>query len=155
MFHLDGKPREKTNPHPWLASFPLTANPVLPSCLQVGVNLVIIEGLNQFQWRYVLSHRGCSKHGLACDAAEEAQAGGGVSPGSNGVALCRSGRYRDRHGNGLVELPPPGLHGNDRAEGGPVAEEIPHHVIWDGLSLKVRGKGGIKEVNQCSLICFN
>ena len=57
------------------------------------------------------------------------------------VTLCRAGWDWDRHGDGLVELSPPGLHGNDRAEGCSVAEDRPHHLIWDGLGLGGRKTG--------------
>lgn len=51
------------------------------------------------------------------------------------MTFSRSGRDRDGHCDRLVELPPPGLHGDDGAEGGPVAEDGPHHVVWYRLSL--------------------
>ena len=54
---------------------------------------------------------------------------------SAGMSLRRPGRHWDRHGDGLVELPPPGLHGDDGAEGGSVAQDGPHHVVWYGLGL--------------------
>lgn len=73
---------------------------------------------------------------LACDAAEQTQAGCRVASLAAGMTFCRSGWDRDRHSDRLVELPPPGLHGDDGAEGGSVSEDRPHHVIWDRLGLK-------------------
>lgn len=57
------------------------------------------------------------------------------------MTLCRSRWDRDRHGDWLVELPPPGLHSDDGAEGGSVAEDRPRHVIWHRLGLD-RSTGG-------------
>ena len=61
---------------------------------------------------------------------------------TDGVTLCHAGRDWDRHGDGLVELSPPGLYGNDRAEGCSVAEDSPDHLIGDGLGLGERKKTG-------------
>lgn len=72
----------------------------------------------------------------ACDATEQSKAGGRFSFASISNSLFASGRYRDCHGDGLVEFPPSGLHSNNRAEGRTVTSDSPHHVLWHWLCLR-------------------
>lgn len=82
---------------------------------------------------------------LACDAAEQTQAGCRVASVAAGMTLCRSGWDWDRHSDRLVELPPPGLHGDDGAEGGPVSKNRSRHVVWHRLGLNTNTGGERKE----------
>lgn len=91
---------------------------------------------------------------LACDAAEQTQAGGRVAPVAAGMAFCWSRWNGDRHGDRLVKLPPPGLHSDDGAEGGSVPKDRSHHVIWHRLGLNTNTGRRRKRPNVCLLITF-
>lgn len=76
---------------------------------------------------------------LTCDAAEQTQAGSTVAPLAARMAFCRSRGHGDGHGDGLVELPPPGLHGDDGAKGGSVPQDAPHQLVGHRLGLSRGG----------------
>lgn len=77
-----------------------------------------------------------------CDAAEQAETRRAVSFVTVGEPLPREGRDWDRHGDGLVEFPSSGLHGNDGAEGCSVTQDFLHRVVGDRLRLRDGGVGG-------------
>lgn len=74
-----------------------------------------------------------------CDAAEQAEARSAVSFITVGKPLPRQRGDRDRHGDGLVELPSSRLHGNDGAEGCSVTKDLFHRVFRDWLGLHGEG----------------
>ena len=83
---------------------------------------------------------------LTCNAAEKAKAGGAVSLVAVGKPLPREGRDWDCHGDGFVELPSPGLHGNDRTEGCSVTKDFLNSVIGDRLSLREKRMWSMRDV---------
>lgn len=72
---------------------------------------------------------------LTCDAAEQTQTRCTVTSLATRVTFRRARGHRDRHRDGLVELPPPGLHSDNGAEGGSVPEDGSGQLIWHRLSL--------------------
>lgn len=93
-------------------------------------------------------------HAHTCDTAEQAETGGTVSLVAVGEALPREGRHRDRHGDGLVELPSSGLHGNNGAERRSVTEDLLHRVIGYGLGLKRNNRTGFGSFWEHIVICL-
>lgn len=77
----------------------------------------------------------CQSHVLTCDAAEQTQARCTVASLATRMAFGRSRGHWDCHSDGLVELPPSGLHSDDGAKGGFVPKDGSHQLIWHRLSL--------------------
>lgn len=92
--------------------------------------------------------RGVSKTPtLTRDAAEEPERGC-VARIVVDHALGRRLRQGQRQRDGLVELPSPGLHGDDRRDGHPVAQQLGRQLRRDRLSLEEK-KNKTKTVIEC------
>lgn len=97
---------------------------------------------------------------LTNDAAEQAQAGGVSLPAVPWV-VHPGGREWDPQPDGPVEFPAPGLHGDDGAERGLIAQELGDKLIWNGLGLRrseqgtlsPRGSEGLVDRTQLSPQC--
>lgn len=89
---------------------------------------------------------------LTSDAAEQTQAGSRVASVATGMTFCRSRWHGDCHSDRLVELPPPGLHGDDGAKGGSVPKDRSHHVIWHRLGLNTNTGRRRERLDVCLVI---
>lgn len=98
--------------------------------------------------KYYHTHTRTRTH--TCNAAEKAETWSTVSFVAVGKPFPWEGWDWDCHGDGLVELPSSGLHGNDGAEGCSVTEDFLHSLVgyWLGL-----GKKRQRRISEVSFLC--
>lgn len=97
-------------------------------------------------------------HTHTCNAAEKAETWSTVSFVAVGKPLPWERWDWDCHGDGLVELPSSGLHGNDGAEGCSVTKNFLHSVVgyWLGLEETTRWVSEVRFicVPTCTFVCI-
>lgn len=87
------------------------------------------------------------QHGnRTCDAAEQAQIGGGVPLVAVGHAFSRRRGHRNGHRDRFMELPSSWFHGDDWAKRGFVSKGLFHNFIGNRLRLKTE-EGPQMDVN--------